>query len=103
MSGSGERRFEYFVRGRVQGVAFRAHTRDAAIELGLAGFVENLADGRVHGQVEGSETQLTEFRRFLGHGSRWARVDEVEWLEVERLAGEPGESGALPREFTIRR
>ena len=37
----------FFVRGRVQGVWFRASTRDVATRLGLSGHARNLADGRV--------------------------------------------------------
>ena len=37
----------FFVRGRVQGVWFRASTRDVATRLGLTGHARNLADGRV--------------------------------------------------------
>jgi acylphosphatase len=47
------------VEGRVQGVGFRWWVRANALELGLAGFAENLADGRVKVVAEGA-----------GHGCR---------------------------------
>lgn len=42
-----------FVRGRVQGVGFRWWTRARALELGLAGWARNTADGRVEVVAEG--------------------------------------------------
>jgi len=41
------------VRGHVQGVGFRWWTRSRALELGLAGYAKNLADGRVEVVAEG--------------------------------------------------
>ena len=43
------------VRGNVQGVGFRWWTRSRALELGLAGYAKNLADGRVEVVAEGAE------------------------------------------------
>lgn len=42
------------VSGRVQGVWFRASTRAAALEIGVAGWVRNLPDGSVEAVFEGS-------------------------------------------------
>src|SRR5207244_9719661 len=44
---------EVVVSGRVQGVCYRAFTQEAALDLGLGGWVRNLPDGRVEAQVEG--------------------------------------------------
>jgi acylphosphatase len=43
-----------WVEGRVQGVGFRWWVRSRALELGLVGFAENLADGRVKVVAEGA-------------------------------------------------
>jgi len=48
-------RLTAWVEGRVQGVGFRWWVRSRALELGLAGFAENLADGRVKVVAEGTE------------------------------------------------
>lgn len=66
------------VEGLVQGVAFRAFTRDKARTLGLVGFVRNLADGRVEAVAAGPEEALAEFRRWLRQeGSPYGRVSDV--------------------------
>jgi acylphosphatase len=48
-------RLTAWVRGRVQGVGFRWWVRSRALELGLVGWAENLADGRVKVVAEGSK------------------------------------------------
>jgi acylphosphatase len=67
-----------FVRGRVQGVGFRWHTRAEARALGLAGWVRNLPDGRVEAWVEGEEAALERFLAWIRRGPPAARVDALE-------------------------
>jgi acylphosphatase len=78
------------VRGRVQGVAFRAYTEAEARSLGLAGWVRNLADGRVEVLAEGSRETLERFLEWCREGPRHARVDGVdaEWEEARGGLGE---------------
>ena len=71
------------VIGKVQGVWFRASTRQKALELGLCGWVRNEADGSVHIEVQGSTEQLEAFKDWCGEGPVHARVDEVKVLEIE--------------------
>ncbi len=59
-----------FVRGRVQGVAFRHHTMKKARELGIRGWVRNLPDGRVEVRAEGDVGELDEFVGWLATGPR---------------------------------
>jgi len=71
-------RAHVYVSGRVQGVYFRATTRDTAREVGVDGWVRNLDDGRVEAVFEGSEEQVEKLIEFCHEGSDAARVDDVE-------------------------
>jgi acylphosphatase len=61
-------RLTVWVVGRVQGVGFRWWVRSTALELGLAGLAENLADGRVKVVAEGAEDDCRELLARLGNG-----------------------------------
>ncbi len=73
-----EKRVHLYVSGRVQGVFFRAHTRDLARRLGLTGFVRNLPDGRVEIVAEGEEEKLQKLIAFARQGPPLAHVTGVE-------------------------
>ena len=73
----------FFVYGRVQGVFFRAATRQQARLFSLGGWVRNTPDGRVEGMVSGEAAQLAEFHTWLQKGPELARVLKVEWELVE--------------------
>lgn len=75
---STNKRLEAIVHGRVQGVFFRASTRDRAQALGLTGQVRNVADGTVHVIAEGSGAALEQLLHFLGDGPPHASVTKVE-------------------------
>ncbi len=67
----------FLVRGKVQGVWFRASTRDVAVRLGLRGYAKNLADGRVEVLATGDATGIDVLAKWLRHGPPLARVDAV--------------------------
>lgn len=69
------------VSGRVQGVCFRAYTRDAALRIGLTGWVRNLPDGRVEALFEGAPEKVKELIDWLHRGSPGSRVERVEIFE----------------------
>lgn len=50
-----------FFSGHVQGVGFRYSVLQSAKEFEVAGFVSNLADGRVQLEAEGGEAEVTSF------------------------------------------
>lgn len=83
------------VKGRVQGVFFRAHTAQVAQRLGLKGWVRNLPEGSVEIMVEGEEEKLKEFLAFCHQGPPLARVEEV-------IVEEVNDPLSLPFPFTIR-
>ncbi|GAB4547510.1 MAG: acylphosphatase [Thermodesulfovibrionia bacterium] len=71
------------VNGIVQGVFFRASTRDVARRLGLTGWVRNIPDGSVEAVFEGDRDKVEEAIRWCHKGPPGARVTDVdeEWLE----------------------
>ena len=67
----------FLVSGRVQGVGYRFHARDAATREGLGGSVRNLPDGRVEVEAEGDDEAMRRFERALRQGPLSGRVDGV--------------------------
>jgi acylphosphatase len=65
------------VSGRVQGVFFRAWTRDEARSLGVSGWVRNCSDGSVEAHLEGTEAAVRQMVDRLHDGPSQARVDQV--------------------------
>lgn len=82
-----KRRAHLFISGRVQGVFFRANTRDEARRLGLFGWVRNLPDGRVEAVVEGEEGKIKELITWCHEGPPGADVRGVE-VRWEDFRGE---------------
>jgi acylphosphatase len=67
----------FLVAGRVQGVWFRAATREQALRLQLRGFARNLADGGVEVVAVGAEEALAELEQWLWQGPPLAKVASV--------------------------
>lgn len=76
----------FHVSGRVQGVWYRAATREQAQRLGLTGHAINLPDGRVEVLVCGPRDAIEQLRGWLWQGPPRARVEAVERVE-EPLSG----------------
>lgn len=75
-------RLHVLVRGRVQGVGFRWFVREAARELGLAGWVRNRPDGAVEVAAEGSAATIERLREQLRNGPPGAVVTSVDDIEA---------------------
>ena len=77
-------RAHVFVSGKVQGVYFRATTREEARERGVTGWVRNLDDGRVEAVFEGERGYVESMGEVCHEGSSAARVKdvEVEWEDA---------------------
>ena len=71
------------VRGRVQGVFFRASTQDEARRLGVRGWVRNDPGGTVTIHAEGTADEVEELLAWAQEGPRQARVVGVETSESE--------------------
>ena len=82
------------VSGRVQGVFFRASTRQRALALGITGYARNLPDGRVEVLAVGTLQAVQELRDWLWIGPPGAKVTAVETIEVPLEALQP-----LPTDF----
>ncbi len=76
------------VRGRVQGVFFRASMKEVADRLGVKGWVRNLPDGySVEAVVEGEEDSVKKLIEWCHEGPPLARVEKVE-VTFEPYKGE---------------
>lgn len=81
----------FLVSGKVQGVWFRASTRDEAMRLGLdACHARNLADGRVEVLAKGDPAGLDALQGWLRQGPPLARVERVIREEIEASGVPPG-------------
>jgi acylphosphatase len=65
------------IRGRVQGVGYRAWVEDQAMACGLEGWVRNRRDGSVEALFAGPANRVAEMVALCRHGPPSARVDNV--------------------------
>jgi acylphosphatase len=70
------------IRGRVQGVGYRAWLAHSAVALGLEGWVRNRRDGSVEAVLAGTDKAVTEMTTRCQRGPSAARVDDVVVDEV---------------------
>lgn len=74
--------YQITVRGRVQGVFFRASTKSCALDLNIKGWVKNQADGSVLIEAEGKEENVRELIEWCHEGSAHSDVIEVIATEI---------------------
>jgi acylphosphatase len=65
------------IKGKVQGVFFRASAKEEALRIGVSGFVCNRDDGDVYAEIEGDPALLDAFIRWCHHGPTHASVTSV--------------------------
>ena len=65
------------ISGKVQGVFFRAWTREQAERLGVNGWVRNCPDGHVEAHVEGDEAAVAQMIECLRQGPTSAKVEAI--------------------------
>lgn len=80
-------RAHVFISGRVQGVFYRASTKNMAEQLGLKGWVKNTSDGRVEALFEGDETAVKDMISWCHKGPRSAEVSDVT-VDYTKFLGE---------------
>jgi acylphosphatase len=86
---SDAKRLHVIVEGRVQGVFFRAYTRDEAVRLGLSGWVRNRPNGSVEALVEGEKSAVEKMVQWFHQGSPNSVVEKVHLTE-ESPVGDSG-------------
>ncbi len=89
---AGKKSMEYLratvvIHGIVQGVFFRASTREEAIRIGVGGWVRNLPDGTVQALFEGEKKKVEEILGWCHKGPPGARVEKVD-ISWEHYKGE---------------
>jgi len=81
------KRAHIWVKGRVQGVGFRAHVEFYAAQIGVTGWVRNVEYDTVEAVAEGTPAQVDQFIEMVRQGPRMSRVDESR-IEDESVTGE---------------
>ncbi|MGH1352361.1 MAG: acylphosphatase [Methyloligellaceae bacterium] len=71
------------ITGRVQGVFYRAWTKQTADSLGLQGWVRNKLDGSVEALFGGKREAVEKMNRLCHEGPENAHVDEVEIIAAD--------------------
>ncbi|KAI0692419.1 acylphosphatase isozyme Ch1 [Cerioporus squamosus] len=79
------RTVDYRVKGKVQGVFFRAFARDLAQQHGVVGWVKNDPSGDVVGTAQGRPEALEKFKKGLQKGPPHANVTGVEFTNEATL------------------
>ncbi|HQG32460.1 MAG TPA: acylphosphatase [Deltaproteobacteria bacterium] len=74
--------FSLKIYGRVQGVWFRASTKEQAQRLGVSGWVRNSADGAVEAFIQGSQRAVDELLEWCRQGPPGAHVERVDVEEA---------------------
>ena len=83
-------RRQFTISGKVQGVWFRAGTREQALLLGLSGYAANLADGRVEVQAQGAAEAVARLEQWLWQGPVLATVDSMDVMDMASMPQETG-------------
>lgn len=73
--------FSIRISGLVQGVWFRASTKEKADTLGITGLARNEPDGSVYVEAEGEEEDLLRFIEWCQHGPARAMVEKCDLRE----------------------
>ena len=89
------------IKGRVQGVGFRAWTCRKANELDLSGWVRNRSDRTVEILAEGTDDNINLFLALCKKGPLFARVDQIEPVSVPDAFVPPIQKGFFVNEASV--
>ena len=73
------------IRGRVQGVGYRAWTKKTAIKYNLSGWVVNCLDDFVEFEVSGEKSDIKNFINECHKGPLLSNVESIKYQEVKFL------------------
>lgn len=76
------------VSGRVQGVGFRYHAMNLALNYHLTGWVRNMRNGAVEMEVQGEAESVDLFIQHLDEGTNWIRIDNKSVVDTQEILGE---------------
>ncbi|EPE28330.1 Acylphosphatase/BLUF [Glarea lozoyensis ATCC 20868] len=82
------KRVAFRVHGEVQGVSFRYFTKEKATSYSLTGWVKNAANGKVEGEVQGSEEDVQKLLKDIDKGPTHAHVVRVDKSDLDPVDGE---------------
>ncbi|MCK8817672.1 acylphosphatase [Natroniella sulfidigena] len=71
------------VKGRIQGVGYRASTHQKATRLGIKGYVKSSSGSEIEVVAEGEEEKIEELIQYLQEGPNKAEVEDFsyDWIE----------------------
>lgn len=78
------------VTGRVQGVGFRCHAVNVAMECHVTGWVRNMHNGGVEMEVQGMMENVDRFIKELDRGTSWIRINHMSVADSYVLPEETG-------------
>ena len=78
------------VEGFVQAVGYRNFARQAALRLGISGWVRNRSNGTVEALISGPPDAVEAMLVELARGPQWAEVRDVRFVDVAGEVWEPG-------------
>lgn len=73
------------VRGRVQGVGFRAYVKDRAQENGVLGWAKNLEDGSVEVVLKGERKDVNLVQHMVSSGPKASDVRSLNWSLIDGI------------------
>jgi len=77
----GIKQYHLLIKGRVQGVGYRASAWEKGQQLGINGWVKNLPDGRVEMLIKGEQLKLEQMINWAEQGPRFADVSHIDISE----------------------